>query len=87
MGGPNVKRKDQPIKLAKENIEELGKYGEPIGAKICGVQTDSITLSTRLHQWHIKKLIRSRGIDAKRPPVRLRTGGRICGEAALEFCQ
>ena len=89
MGGTTAKRKDHPIKLAKENIEALGKYGEPIGDKICGVQTDSITLPTRLHQWHIEKQIRSSGSTQSARPERAqaRPDGRICGKAALEFCK
>jgi len=55
MGGVTSKRKDNPIKLMKIESKELGKYGDPIGQKICGVQTDSIQLPTRLHQWRIEK--------------------------------
>ncbi|WP_242447149.1 hypothetical protein [Nitrosomonas supralitoralis] len=32
-----------------------GKYGDPVGQKICGVQTDAFKLSTRLHQWRIER--------------------------------
>ncbi len=55
MGGITSKRKDNPIKLLKIESKELGKYGDPIGQKICGVKTDSIQLPTRLHQWRIEK--------------------------------
>lgn len=55
MGGITAKRKDYPIKLAKKNIEEFGKYGEPIGEKICCVQTGTTVLTTHLHQWHTEK--------------------------------
>lgn len=54
MGGVTSKRKDNPIKLLKIESKELGKYGDPIGQKICGVKTDSIQLPTRLHQWRIE---------------------------------
>jgi hypothetical protein len=47
--------KNNPIKLLKVESKELGKYGDPIAQKICGVQTDFIQLSTRLHQWHIER--------------------------------
>lgn len=89
MGGTYAKRTEHPIKLAKENIEELGKYGEPIGEKVCGVQTDGVTLQTRLHQWHIEKLKSSSGsLQSARPErAQARPAGRICGEAALEFCK
>ncbi|MES1981809.1 MAG: replication endonuclease [Pseudomonadota bacterium] len=89
MGGTSAKRKDHPIRLAKENIEQPGKYGEPMGERIYGVQTDALILPTRLHQWRIEKIANLSGAtqsaragSALAPPV-----GRICGEAALEFCQ
>lgn len=56
MGGVTSKRKDNPIKLMKIESKELGKYGDPIGQKICGVETDSFQLLTRLHQWQIQKI-------------------------------
>ncbi len=55
MGGVTAKRKDIPIKLMKVESKELGKYGDPIGQRVCGVQTDTIQLPTRLHQWRIEK--------------------------------
>jgi replication gene A protein len=71
MGGVTTKRKDIPIKLMKEDCKELGKYGDPIGQKICGVETDSIQLPTRLHQWRIEKCSvdtqSTKRLDAKRP--------------------
>ncbi|HEU0282772.1 MAG TPA: replication endonuclease, partial [Gallionella sp.] len=89
MGGTTAKRKDHPIKLAKEDYGELGRYGEPVGERICGVQTESITLPTRLHQWHIEKQKHVSGSTQSARPERAaaRPDGRICGEAALEFCQ
>ena len=57
MGGATAKRKDNPIKLMKIDSKEPGKYGDPIGQKICGVQTNTIQLATRLHQWHIERLL------------------------------
>ena len=56
MGGVTSKRKDNPIKLMKIDSTERGKYGDPIGQKICGVETDTIQLPTRLHQWQIQKI-------------------------------
>ena len=55
MGGATAKRKDNPIKLMKIDSKERGKYGDPIGKKICGVETDTVQLLTRLHQWHIER--------------------------------
>lgn len=70
MGGTSVKRKDSPIRLMKEECTELGKYGDPIGERICGVETDSVQLPTRLHQWRIERCsvyTESERQGAKRP--------------------
>lgn len=55
MGGTSAKRKDNPIRLMKKDCTEPGKYGDPIGQKIYGVETDTIQLPTRLHQWRIER--------------------------------
>lgn len=57
MGGVTSKRKNNPIKLMKIDSQERGKYGDPIGKRICGVETNSIQLTTRLHRWQIQKII------------------------------
>ena len=57
MDGSTAKRKDNPIKLMKIDSQEPGKYGDPIGKKICGVETETIQLPTRLHQWRIEKYV------------------------------
>lgn len=71
MGGATTKRKNIPIKLMKEECKKLGKYGDPIGLKTCGVETDLIQLPTRLHQWRIEKTTTgeesTKRLDAKRP--------------------
>ena len=46
---------DNPIKLLEVESKELGKYGDSIGQKVCGVQTDTIQLLTRPHQWRIER--------------------------------
>ncbi|MGZ0019158.1 replication endonuclease [Nitrosomonas sp. wSCUT-2] len=56
MGGTTANRKDNPIKLMKIDSKERGKYGDPIGKKICGVESDTIQLPTRLHQWQFQKI-------------------------------
>ncbi|MCO6433720.1 replication endonuclease [Nitrosomonas nitrosa] len=76
MGGITTNRKAILIKLMKEECTEPGKYGDPKGKRICGLQTDTIMLPTRLHQWSIKKAAKedkqeqltqiNQGFDAKR---------------------
>jgi hypothetical protein len=53
MGGTQAKRKEQPVKLAKAWNEQPGKYGEPLGWKIFGVEGDQQVLPTHLHTWKI----------------------------------
>ncbi|SNX60391.1 Bacteriophage replication gene A protein (GPA) [Nitrosomonas ureae] len=56
MGGATAKREDNPIKLMKIDSKDRGKYGDPIGKKICGIETNTIQLPTRLHHWQIQKI-------------------------------
>ncbi len=56
MGGATTNRKDKPIRPMKIDSKEPGKYGDPIGKKICGVETCTIQLPTRLHQWRIQRI-------------------------------
>ena len=71
MGGTTAKRKDNPIKLMKIDSKERGKYGDPIGKKIWGIETGAIQLPTRLHQWHIERCVvnveETEKMSAKRP--------------------
>jgi hypothetical protein len=83
MGGVTSKRKDNPIKLMKIDSKERGKYGDPIGKKICGVETDTVQLLTRLHQWHIERCAVNMEVTEEMSAKRPRR--RFCGVAALEF--
>ncbi len=66
----------------KIDSKERGKYGDPIGKKICGVETDTIQLSTRLHQWRIQKKEVSTGSTEWRSAKRL-SGSDSDHEAAF----
>ena len=99
LGGATPKRSALPVKLAKEDSEETGKYGDPVGKKIIGVEADSIILQTRIHHWIIFNIPQNRlqenglpqtGGEARSVRTERRAAayaGRIRGEAALEFCQ
>ena len=68
----------------KIESKELGKYGDPIGKKISGVETDTIQLPTRLHQWQFQKIT----VDTE-PPER-RSAKRPSGsgsEDAFALCR
>lgn len=57
MGGVNAKRQDHSVKLIKEDGNELGKYGDPIKQRTCGVMTDDLKLYTRCLRWKIEKCV------------------------------
>lgn len=81
MGGTTAKRKDNPIKLMKIDSKERGKYGDPIGQKICGVETDSFQLLTHLHQWHIKRCAVNAEVTEKNSAKRPQRSVSDCGGA------
>ena len=54
-GGALTSRAAMPIKTLWQWVERLGKYGEPIGKVIRGIETDGYQLITRIHTWEIRK--------------------------------
>jgi hypothetical protein len=100
LGGPTVKRKDIPITIAKKESTELGKYGDPLGHKIYGVQYGNITWPTRIHQW---KILNNKIVHDVKTDIEIMTkateewedgGARDSthrtddyDDGALEFCQ
>lgn len=102
LGGATPKRSTLPVKLAKVESNETGKYGDPVGKRIIGVEADSIILPTRIHQWKImtirevknrlpETILSDTSGEARSARTERRASaappGRIRGEAALEFCQ
>lgn len=100
MGGAAPKRKDLPIQLAKQETDETGRYGDPVGKKIIGVEADSIILPTRIHQWRImtiqefqpdKALENPEGAERWHARTDARNGAHRADVPAakppLEFCQ
>lgn len=69
MGGTQARRTEQPVKLAKVWKDEKGKYGEPLGWQIFGVEGDNQVLPTHLHTWKIDFAPKSEKCprDEKRP--------------------
>ena len=54
MGGHAVLRSDWPIGLAKQAIEILNSYGEPIGQAIVGISFGQFTYRSKIHIWEIR---------------------------------
>lgn len=53
MGGPTASRKDQPIRLYKVWSDEPGRYGEPKGEQIKGIEGEDFLMVSRTHMWQI----------------------------------
>jgi len=54
MGGHTALRKDWPIGLAKQNIEVLNSYGEPVGEAIIGISIGQEIYKSKIHIWEIR---------------------------------
>jgi hypothetical protein len=54
MGGACQKVKSLPIKIFKVWSDKLGKYGEPLGNVIKGIEYKGQFLVTRIHEWTIE---------------------------------
>lgn len=54
MGGPEAKRKDFPISLAKQWSDTLNRYREPKGYAVIGVIWERTIFPTRIHQWTVR---------------------------------
>lgn len=101
LGGATPKRKDLPIHLAKTETEGIGRYGDPKGKKIVGIQAGAIVLPTRIHQWRIMSLGQSATEEVNYQDVlnaaeswEIGADARVSArrtddrsETALEFCQ
>ncbi|WP_052494138.1 replication endonuclease [Nitrosospira sp. NpAV] len=53
MGGPQAKRKNFPITLAKQWNDKPNRYGEPKGEEVIGIAWEKTVFPTRIHQWVI----------------------------------
>lgn len=93
MGGPQAKRKDLPISLAKQWNDKPNRYQEPTGDEIIGIAYGNVTIPTRIHQWAVNYLPENQKIEINsidqiaannsqffdREPIR--------ALAPLEYCQ
>lgn len=58
MGGPTARKKAYPIRLHKVRSDKMGRYGEPLGEQVEGVEGvegDGFTVVSRSHVWEIQK--------------------------------
>jgi hypothetical protein len=53
MGGPDAKRKDFPISIAKQWNDKPNRYQEPKGYEVIGISYGNVTIPTRIHQWTV----------------------------------
>ncbi len=54
VGGHAVPKNDTSITLLKVWSDALGKYGEPLGYTIKGLEYDGVTYISRIHTWKIE---------------------------------
>lgn len=55
MGGINAKRDERPVALVKIWTDEPGRYREPKGFRVFGVEAEQVVLPTRNHRWNISR--------------------------------
>lgn len=93
MGGPEAKRKDFPIAVAKQRSNELNRYREPKGEKIVGITWANVVFATRIHTWTIQHRCEP---DRLERPVELKAPASESAEiillhevdpSPLEYCQ
>ncbi len=54
MGGVLIPRKLRPIRLTRVWSDRPGRYDEPVGYQITGIETDRDSVRTRIHIWTIE---------------------------------
>ncbi len=59
MGGHTVTRKEWPIGLAKQDVDTLNRYGEPIGQVIVDISSGTLTYRSKVHIWEIRLKLES----------------------------
>jgi hypothetical protein len=93
MGGPETKRKDFPIAVAKLRSNELNRYREPKGEKIVGITWANVVFATRIHTWSIQHRCEPNSLER---PVELKAPAsesaeiillHKVGPSPLEYCQ
>ena len=67
MDGPQADRKHWPIRLAKKYNDKPGRYGDPLGLQVYGVEFNNLIIPTRLHEWRLHK--RTPGTSVKEAGV------------------
>lgn len=95
MRGPQVTRKEIPVRLAKVWSDEPGRYGEPVGYSVFGVTAGAITLTTRFHKWTIEKRgeradrgeLNESAACATAPMHAPQFSAHLAAQPPLEFCQ
>lgn len=54
MGGVRIAKKDRPVQLLKEYADREGRYGEPVGNVVVGLECAGGQVRTRGQQWVIQ---------------------------------
>ena len=59
MGGPLAPRAQAPVKVAVAWSDKSGRYGEPLGNRIYGVECGGDVVRSRIHEWRVERGRRS----------------------------
>lgn len=93
MGGPNMRRKDCPVKVLKKWSDKPNRYQEPSGYQIIGLDFNRVVIVTRTMQWKIeyrrKKETRPVAMAEETRTTELPVSDGVSRGllAPLEFCQ
>lgn len=60
-GGPTVARDVRPVKLARAWSDKAGRYGEPVGDVVMGVECGPVVVVSRVHEWHVTRGVSDKG--------------------------
>jgi hypothetical protein len=93
MGGPETKRKDFPISVAKQWNDKPNRYREPKGDEVIGITREKAVFATRIHQWTVRQKCESNKL---KKPVEIKVSSSFSstiitlhqtGPSLLEYCQ
>jgi hypothetical protein len=94
MGGPEAKRKDFPITIAKQWNDKLNRYKEPKGEEIIGIAWARVVFPTRIHTWTIQQRCEPNTLtrpielnEHSNPSSSIIRDLHQMGPAPLEYCQ
>ena len=87
MGGPVARRVERPVSVARVWSDEPGRYWEPKGYCVIGVEAAGKVVATRQHNWKIEYIRESAAAQGQGAAAARGACARPPAAAPLEFCQ